>query len=61
MSCIISIERVLFCMFVRMPVYCIAYGCDNDQCDALPIVSFHRLPLKKLSLLKQVRIGTELC
>ena len=34
MSCIISVERVLFCTFVRMPVYCIAYGCDNDQRNA---------------------------
>ena len=63
MSRIISIEReierVLFCTFVTMPVYCIAYGCDNDQCNAPSTVSFHRLPLKKPSLLKQVRIATE--
>ena len=61
MSYIISIERVLFCTFVRMPVYCIDYGCDNDQRNASPTVSFRCLPLKKPSLLKQVRIATELC
>ena len=61
MSCIISIVTVLLCTFARMPVYCIVYGCDNDQRNALPTVSFHRLPLKKPSLLKQVRIATELC
>ena len=61
MSHIISVERVLFCTFVRMPLYCIAYGCDNDQRNASQTVSFHRLPLKKPSLLKQVRIATELC
>ena len=61
MSHIISVERVLFCTFVRMPVYCIAYGYDNDQCNASQTVSFHCLPLKKPSLLKEVRIATELC
>ena len=59
MSRIISfeseIERVLF----STPVYCIAYGCDNDQRNASSTVSFHRLLLKKPSLLKQVRIATE--
>ena len=54
-------ERVLLCTFVRMPVCCIAYGYDNDQRNASPIVSFHRLPLKKPSLLKQVIIATKLC
>ena len=61
MSHIISVERVLFCTFVRIPVYCIAYGCDNDQCNPSKTVSFHRLPLKKPLLLKQVRIATKLC
>ena len=61
MSCIISIVTVLLCTFARMPVYCIAYGCDNDQHNASPTVSFHRLPLKKPLLLKQVRIAIELC
>ena len=61
MSCIISIVTDLLCTFARMPVYCIAYGCDNDQHNTSPTVSFHRLPLKKPSLLKQVRIATELC
>ena len=55
-------ERVFFCMLVRMPVYCIAYGCDIDQCNASQIASFHHLPsLKKPLLLIQVRIATELC
>jgi len=40
----------------KMPVFCIAYGCDNDKQSAPEGTSFHRLPLKKLSLLKQVRI-----
>ena len=61
MSHIISVERVLFCTFVRMPVYCIAYGCDNDQRNASQTVSFHRLLLKKPLLLKQVRISTDMC
>ena len=52
MSCIFPVEEFLFCTFARMPVYCIAYGCDNDQRNASPGVSFHRLPLKKPSLLK---------
>ena len=39
-----------------MPVFCIAYGCDNHQRSASSEVSFHRLPLKKPALLKQVRI-----
>ena len=30
-------------MFVRIPVYCIAYGCDSDQRNALPTVSLHHL------------------
>jgi len=50
----ISTRKNSFCSFVRMPVYCIAYGCDNDQRNASLGVSFHRLPLKKPSLLKQV-------
>ena len=36
-SRIISVETVLFRTIVRMPVYCIAYGCDNDS------VMFQRL------------------
>ena len=44
-----------------MSVCCIVYGCDNDQRTASLTVSFHRLPLKKPLLLKQVRIATELC
>ena len=36
--------------------YCVAYGCANDTHDAPCEVSFHRLPLKKLALLKQVII-----
>ena len=55
MSCIFPVEEFLFCTFARMPVYYIAYGCDNDQRNASLGVSFHRLPLKKPSLLKQVR------
>ena len=39
-----------------MPVYCIAFGYDNDQRNAPQRVGFHRLPLKKSSMLKQVRI-----
>ena len=39
-----------------MPVFCIAYGCDNDKRSAPEKTSFHRLPLNKPSLLKQVRI-----
>ena len=39
-----------------MPVFCIAYGCDNHQRSASSEVSFHCLPLKKPALLKQVRI-----
>ena len=39
-----------------MPVFCIAYGCDNDKRSAPKGTSFHRLPLNKSSLLKQVRI-----
>ena len=31
MSCIFSVREISFCSFVRMPVYCIAYGYDNDQ------------------------------
>ena len=61
MSGIISVERVLFCTFVRIPVYCFVYGCDNDQHNALLTVRFHRLKLKRPLLLKQVRIATELC
>ena len=61
MSHIISVERALFCTLLRMPVYCIAYDCDNDQRNASKTVSFHRLPLKKSLLLKQVRSATELC
>ena len=61
MSHIISVERALLCTFVRMPVYCIAYGCDNDQHNASKNESFHHLLLKKPLLLKQVRIATELC
>ena len=34
--------------------YCVAYGCDNDTDDAPHEFSFHRLPLKKPALLKQV-------
>ena len=34
--------------------YCIEYGCDNDTHDAPREVSFHRLALKKPTLLKQV-------
>ena len=56
-SHIISIGRVLFCTFVRMPAYCIAYDCENDQCNASLTVSCHHLPLKKPLLLKQVRIA----
>ena len=33
---IFPVEEFLFCTFVRMPVYCIAYGCDNDQHNASP-------------------------
>ena len=54
MSCIFALQvSFAFRPFVRMPVYCIAYDCDNTQRNA-PGVSFHRLPLKKPSLLKQV-------
>ena len=34
-------------------MFCIAYGCDNRASSE---VSFHRLPLKKPALLKQVKI-----
>ena len=37
--------------------YCIGYGFANDMHDAPHEVSFHRLPLMKLALLKQVIIG----
>ena len=60
-SHIISVERALFCTLLRMPVYCNAYDCDNDQRNASKTVSFHHLPLKKSSLLKQVKRTTELC
>jgi len=36
--------------------FCIAYKCDNDTHDAPADVSFHRLPLTKPDLLKQVII-----
>ena len=36
--------------------YCVAYGCDNDTRDAPHEVIFHRLPLKKPTLLMQVGI-----
>jgi len=36
--------------------YCIAYDCENDSHDAPADVSFHRLPLTKPDLLKQVII-----
>ena len=26
-----------------MPVYCITYGCDNDQCNASPIANTYSL------------------
>ena len=45
---ITSIKRVLLCTFVRMPVYFIAHGCDNDQCNVSLTVSFHHLLLKEL-------------
>ena len=38
---------------LEMP-YCIAFGCDNDTHSSTSGVSFHRLPLSKPSLLKQV-------
>ena len=44
-----------------MPVFCIGYGCDNHQRSASSEVSFHRLPLKKPALLKQVRIFSVNC
>jgi len=40
---------------VIMPFY-IAYKCDNDTHDAPAEVNFHRLPLRKPDLLKQVII-----
>ena len=58
----LSIFIILYCvsaffMFMaKMLVFCIAYGCDNDKQSAPEKTSFHRLPLKKPSLLKQVRI-----
>ena len=36
--------------------YCVAYDCDYDTHDAPADVSFHRLPLTKPELLKQVII-----
>ena len=39
-----------------MPVFCIAYGCDNDKQSAPEGTNFHRLPLNNSSLLKQLRI-----
>ena len=43
----------------RIMPYCVAYGCDNDTHDAPREVSFHRLPLKKPALLKQVIIKAQ--
>ena len=40
---------------MKMPVFCITYGCDNDKRSAPEGTSFHRLPLNKSSLLKQVK------
>ena len=48
--------RTFFVFVAKMPVFCIAYSCDNDKRSAPEKTSFHRLPLNKPSLLKQVRI-----
>ena len=41
---------------MKIPVFCITYGCDNDKQSAPEGTSFHCLLLNKISLLKQVRI-----
>ena len=41
---------------VKMLVFCVTYGCDNDKQSAPEKTSFHRLSLNKPSLLKQVRV-----
>ena len=41
---------------MKMPVFCIANGCDNDKRSAPEGTSFHCLLLNKPSLLKQMRI-----
>ena len=44
-------------MFVmKMLVFCIVYGCDNDKLSSPEKTRFHCLPFNKPSLLKQVKI-----
>ena len=46
---------LLFLIPAKMPVFCIAFGCNNNKRNAAEGTSFHCLPLNKPSLLKQVR------
>ena len=46
---------LLFLVPAKMPVFCIAFGCNYNKRNALEGTSFHRLPLSKPSLLKQVK------
>ena len=50
-----------FLVPAKMPVFCIAFGCNYDKRNAPEGTSFHRLPLNKPSLLKQVRIFNGVC
>ena len=54
MPCVVLLA-LSFLVPVKMPVFCIAFGCNNDKRNAPEGTSFHRLLLNKPSLLKQVR------
>ena len=48
---------LLFLVPAKMPVFSIAFRCNYDKRNTPEGTSFHRLPLNKPSLFKQVKIS----